>query len=777
MPLERIVEFRIAAPIEALPDVIYYVGKAGVAMFEERPQRLARPRDPEIAQIARRLDEALALVAPYYTPSETALPRAPLRKIAEELLRDLDFSLKDIKIISDQIQELKSRLQIAKSIQKIKNIKFPQTEALSVLIIITSRLQDEAAALIRALGGTTTALGDILMATVDRQRAREAAAALGRLGVLVLSPDEAQKYEDPGEIEQRLAKLGQDLNNLIARHKEVLDRAFTFRRALAVVLEVYGKSAIAEGHEAGQVLEALRAEVDRLKRQREELREIHRVLQALKTAGKTSLALPKGLSLYASLESSEGLAVDLGSAKAYVARAGLRGVEVPRQYLEDVESSLSVVESTLSSIERSLENRRRELEGVEKAYKEYSVYGDEKFDEHRDIATIIFYVIEKYVEKVDEALVALVKDLSININVVRRLRYKYFREIPAERRPTLERFPTPIRQFVNKIAYMYGVPSALEVSPSGLVAVLFPIFFGWMFGDLGHGLLLALLGILLMTKLFGGRYRDWGIIWLTTGIFSMFFGGVIYGEVFGFPLSSLGIKWDGVIHLFEPVVGPSMGTAVNTAGIFLDLFLALFFGFLLMAGSFSLKIVNFALRGEGDMALGVGAPILLLYVSAGMIVFGFLRSVLPMPPQLLVVLDLPWLYILIAAIILLAIGAVALTMKYRGYEEKPPIGLEVAVGLVEGIFGGLANVPSFSRLMILILMHGVFTKLTAAWAISLWDSGAAAAAIAVAVIFNALIAVGEGFMSLVQSLRLTFYETLSKFYEGKGRLFSPLLLP
>jgi V/A-type H+-transporting ATPase subunit I len=776
VPLERIVEFRIAAQIEALPDVIYYVGKTGAAMFEERPQRLARPRDPELAQIAKKLDEALALVAPYYTPSEVALPRAPLRKIAEELLRDLDSSLKDIKMIIDQIQELKSRLQIARSIQKI-NVKFPQTEALSVFIIITSRLQDEAAALIRALGGTATALGDILIATVDRQRAREAAAALGRLGVLALSPEEAEKYEGPEEIEKRLAKLSQDLNNLITRYREVLDKAFTFRKALAVVLEVYGKSAIAEGHETGQVVQALKAEIDRLERQGGELREIYRVLQALKAAGKASLALPEGFSLYASLESSEGLTVDMGGAKAYVARAGLRGIEVPRQYLEDVASSLSVVASTLSSIERSLENRKRELEEVERTYKEYSIYGDEKFDEHRDLATVIFYVREKDVGKVDEALVALVKDLSININVVRRLRYKYFNEVPAERRPTLERFPTPVRQFVNKIAYMYGVPSALEVSPSGLVAVLFPIFFGWMFGDLGHGLLLAILGILLMTKLFGGRYRDWGVIWLTTGIFSMFFGGVVYGEFFGFPLSSLGLGWDGLVHLFEPVVGPSMGTAIDAAGIFLDLFLALFFGFLLMAGSFSLKMVNFALRGEGDMALGVGAPILLLYISAGMLVFGFLRSVLPMPPQLLAALDLPWLYILIAAIVLLAVGAIALTIKYRGYEEKPPIGLEVAVGLVEGIFGGLANVPSFSRLMILILMHGVFTKLTAAWAISLWDGGAAAAAIAVAVVFNALIAVGEGFMSLVQSLRLTFYETLSKFYEGRGRLFSPLILP
>jgi Archaeal/vacuolar-type H+-ATPase subunit I len=74
-------------------------------------------------------------------------------------------------------------------------------------------------------------------------------------------------------------------------------------------------------------------------------------------------------------------------------------------------------------------------------------------------------------------------------------------------------------------------------------------------------------------------------------------------------------------------------------------------------------------------------------------------------------------------------------------------------------------------------MHGIFTKLSMGWALAVAESGNMAGAIAIAVIFNVFIAVGEGFMSLVQSLRLTFYETLSKFYEGRGRLFMPLVLP
>ncbi|MBP1449369.1 MAG: ATPase [Thermoproteus sp.] len=761
-----------------MPDVIFYLGKEGVVMFEERHQRLARPRDPEIAQYARKLDEMLSAITPYYQPAVTPLPRAPLKRLIEGALQDLQAVYRDVRSFSEQIQELKAKLQMSNSLQRIRGIRFPRTDAVDVYIVVSSRLQNEVISLARALGGGATAVGDITIITIDRGRAAELADALTKLGATPLTPDEVERLEAPDKLNEKLNNLNINIYRLIDRNREIINKAYTLRQAVAVVLETFGRSAIAEGLEMGHLFFSLRAEIERLRREYKELELVGDALKMIKAMGKKSLKIPPGFGLYLELQSNEPRAeVDLGGLKAYVARAGLEGVQVPPQYLEDVDSSLEVVSSSLASVRRTLEGRRRELEELQRVYKEYSIYGDEKWDEHKDITTIIFYVLEKNVEKVDNALVELIKSLSINIEIVKRLRYKYFSEVPRERRPVLERFPTPLRQFVNKIVYMYGVPSALEVSPSGLVAVLFPLFFGWMFGDLGHGLLLAILGLLLMGKLFGGRYREWGMIWLTTGVISMMFGGLVYAEFFGLPLSYFGVRWDGVFHLFQPTVGPSMGTAVETEGIFANLLAALLFGYVIMAGSFSLKIANFVKRGEGDMALGIGVPVLLLYIAAGMVVLGLLKTTLPLPALLSAAVDLPWMYVLIIAVILLISGSAALMLKYRGLEERPPIGSEMAVGLVEGIFGGLANIPSFSRLMILILMHGIFTKLTAGWAFALAASGNMAAAVAVAVTFNALIAVGEGFMSFIQSLRLTFYETLSKFYEGNGRLFTPLALP
>ena len=76
---------------------------------------------------------------------------------------------------------------------------------------------------------------------------------------------------------------------------------------------------------------------------------------------------------------------------------------------------------------------------------------------------------------------------------------------------------------------MYGLPSYHEKDPSLLMAVTYCLFFGIMFGDLGQGLCLALLGLVL-TKVKG----MWlGSIITCCGLSGALFG-CVYGSVFGF---------------------------------------------------------------------------------------------------------------------------------------------------------------------------------------------------------------------------------------------------
>lgn len=76
---------------------------------------------------------------------------------------------------------------------------------------------------------------------------------------------------------------------------------------------------------------------------------------------------------------------------------------------------------------------------------------------------------------------------------------------------------------------MYGLPSANEMDPTIFVALTYTFIFGAMFGDVGQGFCLFVIGgILYLTK----KMNLAGII-SVAGLFSMFFG-FMFGSIFGF---------------------------------------------------------------------------------------------------------------------------------------------------------------------------------------------------------------------------------------------------
>jgi V-type H+-transporting ATPase subunit a len=89
----------------------------------------------------------------------------------------------------------------------------------------------------------------------------------------------------------------------------------------------------------------------------------------------------------------------------------------------------------------------------------------------------------------------------------------------------------------------YGVPTYKEVNPSVFACVTFPFLFGVMFGDIGHGFVLFLVGSFL--TLFDGPLRSKypGLAGLLTlryilmlmGLFATFCG-FIYNDFMAIPL-------------------------------------------------------------------------------------------------------------------------------------------------------------------------------------------------------------------------------------------------
>ena len=115
----------------------------------------------------------------------------------------------------------------------------------------------------------------------------------------------------------------------------------------------------------------------------------------------------------------------------------------------------------------------------------------------------------------------------------------------------------PVTNFTSgfqALVNTYGTPRYREANPGAFCCIFFPFLFGIMFGDFGHGLLLACFGYFLITKekdwgdgaglndmvqmCYGGRY----IIFLN-GLFGAYVG-FMYNEAFAFPMNWFhGSRW------------------------------------------------------------------------------------------------------------------------------------------------------------------------------------------------------------------------------------------
>jgi V-type H+-transporting ATPase subunit a len=106
--------------------------------------------------------------------------------------------------------------------------------------------------------------------------------------------------------------------------------------------------------------------------------------------------------------------------------------------------------------------------------------------------------------------------------------------------------PTLLRQndvtnIFQEIVNTYGVPNYKEVNPSVFAIVTFPFLFGIMFGDIGHGFVLFLIGAALC--LFEDPLRARGLdavlqmryLALLMGLFATF-AGLIYNDLMAIPV-------------------------------------------------------------------------------------------------------------------------------------------------------------------------------------------------------------------------------------------------
>ena len=291
--------------------------------------------------------------------------------------------------------------------------------------------------------------------------------------------------------------------------------------------------------------------------------------------------------------------------------------------------------------------------------------------------------------------------------------------------PSLLNNPPWVRGFEG-FARMLGQPGRDEADPSPLVAIIAPLLFGFMFGDVGQGAVLCLAGWLLRKRL------PMLVLLVPGGLMAMLFG-VLFGSVFA--------REDLIAPLWlHPLHAPVtlLGTAVAL-------------GALILLGGLALNAAQAFWRRAGRQWWAGDAGLLLAYAGGLAAVFQT------------------------EALWLVAAGAL---WAAAGGAWNAEAGRLAALGrglaqFIEQILQLLVNTVSFARVGAFALAHaGLSAAVTgvaeASGAVGYWI---------VLVVGNVLVLVLEGLVVGIQTTRLLLFEFFVRFLRASGRPFRPLPPP
>jgi V/A-type H+-transporting ATPase subunit I len=362
--------------------------------------------------------------------------------------------------------------------------------------------------------------------------------------------------------------------------------------------------------------------------------------------------------------------------------------------------------------------------------------------------------------------------------------------------PVIQDNPGAVKPF-EALVEVINRPRYSELDPSVVLFLTFPLFFGFMIGDVGYGIIYVALGYLLYSRLESDVLRALGGVAMWAGGFTILFG-FLYGELFG--LHQLGeVVW-GTPPLHKGLSPEHADWALGW------LVISLVAGVVHLAIGWVFDFYENLSHGLEDAVLESGSWLLMLFGLWAWILAGAFGST----PALLY-------------------GADSVFNGHPfplGFEGFPPvvglIGLAVfVVGLVLLVYGEpvegveflnvLVNVLSYTRLaavllakagmafVVNLLFFGVYVDGKGAWHFGVGGMPAEAGVtfhgyevaeimfggllhggvfqflvgIVILVVGHLLVLVLGITSAGLQAIRLEYVEFFGKFFEGGGRAFSP----
>jgi len=294
---------------------------------------------------------------------------------------------------------------------------------------------------------------------------------------------------------------------------------------------------------------------------------------------------------------------------------------------------------------------------------------------------------------------------------------------PKARAPLLLDNPLWAKPF-EVFSRALGMPSKNEADPSVLLAIAVPLMFGYMFGDVGQGLVIAAVGFAVRKRFPVAR------LFIAGGLAAVVFGA-LFGSVFS--MHVLRPLWiapldDPLRILLVPLVG---GAVLLTLGL-------------------ALNALEAWWRGEFATWISTDAGYIAAYLG------------------LLAGLFNP------AAFAVAGAGALVFCLGHAWHARRLTAALTAVAELVERLVQILINTLSFARVGAFALAHAGLSSAI----VALMDAADSVVAKALLlVVGNVLVLVLEVMVVSIQTTRLVLFEFFTRFLTAEGRIFRPLSAP
>ena len=340
-----------------------------------------------------------------------------------------------------------------------------------------------------------------------------------------------------------------------------------------------------------------------------------------------------------------------------------------------------------------------------------------------------------------------------------------------------------------------GIPRKGEFDPTWMVALMWPIFYGLMFADVGHGLLLMGLGLLFKFKGQGNLSR-WGMLLAISGGAGAL-AGVFQGEVFGFHLEhfvgfEMLLHEGGPLHSISWLIGSISVAQLTFDQVIMILKVSLFIGVIHLGWAFLLRIRNYAKKKDKNTLIFEAIPNLFMWLGVFGVMMGAIGSgydvmnmyskihteAVPWVSVLVGEWAVVWIVVRVSVILILACVVLMIIGGIKHNKKHPEDGGDMVSVIMEVLLGKtiecLAHSISYARIGIMLLVHAALL-LTVNQAFE--SLGGLSSPMAMVLIIGGQIGIMmiEGLIVYIQSLRLHLYEFFTKWYDGGSQPFKQLV--